>query len=133
MFPLRKKSGLTLPLNTVIGSYARIDAKISLLGGLRIDGAVGGNISSVGDANDTPMISKSGQVTGASKTGHLVLGGHVDGPVEAAGSIAVLEDGRLPGDVSYKSISIHVGGVVADTFAGAPLPDSGREFSSNRA
>ncbi len=133
MFPIRKKSGLTLHLNTVIGSYARIDGKISFVGGLRIDGEVCGNISSVGDANDTLMLSKSGKVTGAIKTGHLVLGGHVDGPVEAAGSIEVLEDGRLPGDVSYKSISIHVGGVVADTFADAPVPDSGREFSSNSA
>ena len=106
------KSNKPSPIDSLIGAGTTIEGNISFTGGLRIDGHVKGNVKASGNKPGTLVISELAKVEGNIDVAHVVVNGTVAGPVRATEYVELLPKARVTGDVSYKSIEIHVGAIV---------------------
>jgi cytoskeletal protein CcmA (bactofilin family) len=106
------KSSKPSPIDSLIGSGSTITGDVAFTGGLRVDGCVKGNIRSVGDKLGTLVLSEMAKVEGEIEVGHVVVNGTVAGPIRAREYLELLPKARVTGDVSYKTIEIHVGAIV---------------------
>lgn len=106
------KSNKPSPIDSLIGAGSTITGNVQFTGGLRIDGAVIGNIKAVGDKPGTLVLSEMARIEGEIDVGHIVINGTVAGPVRANEYLELLPKARVTGDVSYKTIEIHVGAVI---------------------
>lgn len=77
-------------------------------------------------------MGKSGNITGSVKAPHIVVGGHVSGPLHSAESIEIQEGACVVGDVFYKAIDIQAGGVLAAILAARGLA-GGRAVAAGTA
>jgi cytoskeletal protein CcmA (bactofilin family) len=106
------KSNKPSPIDSLIGVGSTITGNVQFTGGLRIDGCVIGNIKAVGDKPGTLVLSEMARIEGEIDVGHVVINGTVAGPVRANEYLELLPKARVTGDVSYKTIEIHVGAVI---------------------
>jgi len=106
------KTNKPSPIDSLIGVGTVIDGDISFSGGLRVDGTVHGNIKATGNKPGTLVLSELAKVEGEIDVAHVVVNGTVAGPVRATEYLELLPKARVTGDVSYKSIEIHVGAIV---------------------
>lgn len=106
------KTNKPSPIDSLIGVGSVIDGDISFSGGLRVDGTVRGNIKATGTKPGTLVLSELAKVEGEIDVAHVVVNGTVAGPVRATEYLELLPKARVTGDVSYKSIEIHVGAIV---------------------
>ncbi len=106
------KSNKPSPIDSLIGSGTTIEGNISFTGGLRIDGHVKGNVKAMGNKPGTLVLSELAKVEGEIDVAHVVINGTVAGPVRATEYVELLPKARVTGNVSYKSIEIHVGAIV---------------------
>lgn len=112
--------------DTILGVGVRIDGNINFAGVLRNQGDILGDISCDADPNGTIVVAKSGKVTGTIKAAHLVVSGRVDGHVESSESVDIQPGACVVGDVSYKNIAIHAGGVIDGTLIPMVLTEADR-------
>jgi cytoskeletal protein CcmA (bactofilin family) len=73
---------------------------------------VKGNITAVGDTPGTLVLSELAKVEGEIEVAHVVVNGSVAGPVKAREYLELMPKARVTGDVTYKTIEIHVGAIV---------------------
>jgi len=106
------KSNKPSPIDSLIGAGSIIEGNITFSGGLRVDGHVRGNIKATGSKPGTLVLSEIAKVEGEIDVAHVVINGTVAGPVRASEYVELLPKARVTGDVSYKSIEIHVGAIV---------------------
>ena len=106
------KTNKPSPIDSLIGSGTTIEGDISFSGGLRIDGHVKGNVKATGTKPGTLVISEMAKVEGEIDVAHVVINGTVAGPVRGSEYVELLPKARVTGNVSYKSIEIHVGAIV---------------------
>ena len=106
------KSNNSSPIDSLIGAGTTIEGDISFTGGLRIDGSVKGNVTATGSKPGTLVLSELAKVEGEINVAHVVINGTVAGPVRASEYVELLPKARVTGNVSYKSIEIHVGAIV---------------------
>ncbi len=106
------KSNKASPIDSLIGAGTTIDGDISFTGGLRIDGHIRGNVAATGKKPGTLVISELAKVEGDIDVAHVVINGTVAGPVRGTEYVELLPKARVTGNVSYKSIEIHVGAIV---------------------
>ena len=106
------KTNKPSPIDSLIGTGKTIDGDVSFTGGLRIDGHIRGNVRASGNKPGTLVISELAKVEGEIDVAHVVINGTVAGPVRASEYVELLPKARVTGDVSYKSIEIHVGAIV---------------------
>ena len=106
------KASKPSPIDSLIGAGSVIEGNISFSGGLRIDGHVKGNVKATGSKPGTLVLSELAKVEGEIDVAHVVVNGTVAGPVRASEYVELLPKARVTGDVSYKSIEIHVGAIV---------------------
>lgn len=106
------KSNKPSPIDSLIGAGSIIEGDITFSGGLRVDGHVRGNIKATGSKPGTLVLSEIAKVEGEIDVAHVVINGTVAGPVRASEYVELLPKARVTGDVSYKSIEIHVGAIV---------------------
>jgi len=106
------KSNKPSPIDSLIGAGTTIEGNISFVGGLRIDGAVRGDVKATGNKPGTLVISELAKVEGEIDVAHVVINGTVAGPVRATEYVELLPKARVTGDVAYKSIEVHVGAIV---------------------
>jgi len=106
------KASKPSPIDSLIGVGTTIDGSITFGGGLRVDGHIRGNVRSSGDKPGTLVLSETARVEGEIDVAHVVINGTVAGPVRAAEYVELLPKARVTGDVTYKSIEIHVGAIV---------------------
>jgi cytoskeletal protein CcmA (bactofilin family) len=106
------KSSKPSPIDSLIGAGTTITGDIAFVGGLRIDGQVRGNVRCGGNKPGTLVLSELGKVEGEIDVAHVVINGTVAGPVRATEYVELLPKARVTGDVTYKSIEIHVGAIV---------------------
>jgi len=99
-------------IDTLIGSSTRIEGNVLFSGGLRIDGAVRGNVSALPDQPGTIVLSEHARVDGEVQAAHIVVNGTINGPVHAGETLELQPSARVRGDVHYKSLEIHHGAVV---------------------
>jgi cytoskeletal protein CcmA (bactofilin family) len=100
------------PIDSLIGVGSTIEGDITFAGGLRVDGHVKGNIRASGNKPSTLVLSELARVEGEIEVAHVVINGTVAGPVRASEYVELLPKARVTGDVSYKSIEVHVGAIV---------------------
>ena len=106
------KSNKPSPIDSLIGAGTIIEGNIAFVGGLRIDGAVKGDVKASGNKPGTLVLSELSKVEGAIDVAHVVINGTVAGPVRASEYVELLPKARVTGDVAYKSIEVHVGAIV---------------------
>jgi cytoskeletal protein CcmA (bactofilin family) len=107
-----KSSNKPSPIDSLIGAGTIINGDINFTGGLRIDGTIKGNIKAVGDKPGTLVLSELAKVEGEIEVGHVVVNGTVAGPIRASEYLELMPKARVTGDVTYKTIEIHVGAIV---------------------
>jgi len=90
----------------------RVAGNVTFTGVLLVEGGVSGDLSCDADTKGTLVVGPSGHVAGAIKAPHIVVGGRVSGPSDSSESIEIQSGACLVGDMSYKEIEVHAGGVI---------------------
>lgn len=109
MFNKRKQP----PIRSLIAYGSQISGNFRFTDGLRIDGALVGDISSNEDQPSILVISESASVTGAIHADHIIINGAVKGPVHANLMLELQPKARIEGDVFYRALEMHQGAVVS--------------------
>ncbi|OIQ69069.1 polymer-forming cytoskeletal [mine drainage metagenome] len=100
------------PIKSLIAHGCQIDGCFSFVEGLRVDGALTGNISCKTEQPSILVISESAVVIGAIDADHIIINGRVDGPVNARVMLELQPKARIVGDVTYKALEMHQGATV---------------------
>ena len=108
----RKQSKPQSRIDSLIGAATRIEGNVFFNGGLRIDGAVRGNVCALPDQPGTIVLSEHARVDGEVQAAHIVVNGAINGPVHAAETLELQPGARVRGDVHYKSLEMHAGAIV---------------------
>jgi cytoskeletal protein CcmA (bactofilin family) len=112
MWERKKRSTPQKRIDSLIGAGTRVNGDVTFTGGLRIDGQVLGNVVAANGEPSTLVISEQAKVDGEIRVSHLVVNGTVNGPVVAVDYLELQGKARVIGDVSYKTLEMHVGAVV---------------------
>lgn len=108
----KKSTRVQNSIDTLIGVDTRIEGDIHFSGGLRVDGAVVGNVSEPNSSPSTLILSEHGRIDGAVNASKMIINGKVNGPVRASQFIELQSKARVIGDVYYKSLELHTGAVI---------------------
>ena len=108
----RRESKPQNRIDSLIGATTRIDGNLYFGGGLRIDGAVRGNVCALPDQPGTLVLSEHGRIEGEVRAEHIVINGTVNGPVFSGETLELQAGCRVKGDVHYKSVEVVRGAVV---------------------
>ena len=99
----------TPPIRTLIGEGTVITGEIRFADGLRIDGALRGDVQAIGDGRTLLVISEKARVHGKVRAGHVIINGSVEGPVIADDLLELQPKARIVGDVHYHALEMHQG------------------------
>ena len=119
MFNKRKQP----PIKSLIAHGCHIAGDFRFRDGLRIDGALTGDIHANEDQPSILVISESATVTGAIHADHIIVSGHVRGPVHAHLMLELQPKARIEGDVHYRALEMHQGAIIS----GQLRPQSGAD------
>jgi cytoskeletal protein CcmA (bactofilin family) len=123
----RNSAGVAAPKNTVetlIGRATRIDGDVSFSGGLRLDGAVAGNVRATGEDLSVLIVSEEGRIEGSVEVAHLVLNGSVTGDVVARERVELGPQSRVQGNVYYGVIEMAPGAQISGKLVHHPSTHS---------
>ncbi len=112
MFERKKHTAPQKRIDSLIGAGTVVHGDINFTGGLRIDGEVHGNVVSTNGEPSTLVISEQARVDGEIRVSHVVVNGSVNGPVAADDYLELQPKARVAGDVTYKTLEMHVGAIV---------------------
>jgi cytoskeletal protein CcmA (bactofilin family) len=99
-------------IDTLIGAETIVEGDVYFSGGLRVDGAINGNVNETGSKAGTLVLSERGRIEGSINVSHAVINGAVIGPVRASEYVELQAKSRVTGDVCYKTLEMHIGAVV---------------------
>lgn len=108
----RRESKPQNRIDSLIGATTRIEGNVFFSGGLRVDGAVRGNVAALPDQPGTLVISEQARVDGEVQAAHIVVNGTINGQVDARETLELQAGSRVKGDIHYKSIEIQQGAVI---------------------
>ena len=108
----KKANKIDNRIDTLIGVDTRIEGDLHFSGGLRVDGAIRGNVSEQNGSPSTIIVSEHGRIEGAVTAAKIVLNGKVIGPVKSSQFIELQTKARITGDLYYKSLEMHTGAVI---------------------
>lgn len=109
MFSKKKQPAI----RSLIAEGNLIEGNIQFIDGLRIDGAVVGNVRSGEDKTSILVISETASVTGEVHADHVIINGAVRGPVYARSMLELQPKARIEGDVYYTALEMHQGAIIA--------------------
>ncbi len=115
-------------IDSLIGATTRIEGNVIFTGGLRVDGMIRGNVSSVAEQPGTLVVSAEARIDGEVQAAHIVVNGSINGPVHAMETLELQAGSKVKGDVFYKSIEIHQGAVVEGRLVHHPAEMKGVEL-----
>jgi cytoskeletal protein CcmA (bactofilin family) len=101
------------PIKSLIAEGSHIAGNITFTDGLRVDGAVNGNIRAKDDLASILVISETASVTGEITADHIIVNGTVKGPVNARMMLELQPKARIEGDVHYAALEMHQGALIA--------------------
>ncbi|WP_137917363.1 polymer-forming cytoskeletal protein [Hydrogenophaga sp. 2FB] len=101
------------PIKSLIAQGTRIEGNVLFHDGLRIDGEVVGDIRASDERASILVISEVAVVTGQIHADHVIINGHVKGPVLAFELLELQPKARIEGDVSYKALEMHQGATIS--------------------
>jgi cytoskeletal protein CcmA (bactofilin family) len=100
------------PLKSLIAHGSQIVGNIVFADGMRVEGAVIGNIR----ANEGPasilVISESAHVVGEITADHIIVNGSVKGPIHARMMLELQPNARIEGNVKYAAMELHQGALI---------------------
>jgi cytoskeletal protein CcmA (bactofilin family) len=99
-------------IDALIGAGTTVRGDIVFEGGLRVDGTVIGNITVTDGKPGTLVVSEAARVDGRIEVTHVVINGMVNGPVVAKDYLELQAKARIVGDVSYRTVEMHIGAVI---------------------
>ncbi len=99
-------------IDSLIGATTRIEGNVFFSGGLRVDGAVRGNVAALPDQPGTLVLSEHARIDGEVQAAHVVVNGTINGPVDSRETLELQASSRVKGDIHYKSIEIQQGAVI---------------------
>ena len=108
----KKANKIDNRIDTLIGVDTRIEGDLHFSGGLRLDGAIRGNVSEQNGTPSTLILGEHGKIEGAITAAKIVLVGKVTGPVKSIQFIELQATARIVGDLHYKSLEMHTGAVI---------------------
>lgn len=100
------------PIKSLVAQGSRIEGHYFFSEGLRIDGELVGDIRAQGQQASILVIAETASVTGEIHAGHVIVNGHVKGPVLASEVLELQPKARIEGDVTYKALEMHQGAVI---------------------
>ena len=99
-------------IDCLIGAGTTVDGNVSFTGGLRVDGIVRGNVATANGETGTLVVSEHARIDGEIKVSHAVINGTVNGPITADDFLELQAKARIVGDISYRTLEMHLGAVV---------------------
>ena len=112
MWERKKHSTPQKRIDSLIGAGTVVSGDVTFTGGLRIDGRIHGNVVAANGEPSTLVISEQAQIDGEIRVSHIVINGSVNGPVLANDYLELQPKARVAGDVTYKTLEMHVGAIV---------------------
>ena len=112
MWGHRKRSTPQKRIDSLIGAGTVVSGDVTFTGGLRIDGRVQGNVLAANGEPSTLVLSEQAKVDGEVRVSHMVINGTVNGPLIANDYLELQPKARVVGDVTYKTLEMHVGAVI---------------------
>ena len=100
------------PIRTLIGEGTVIRGELVFTDGLRIDGEVQGDVLASAQGYSILVISEKAKVVGQVKAGHVIINGHVTGPVQADNLLELQPKAVIVGDVKYEALEMHQGATI---------------------
>jgi cytoskeletal protein CcmA (bactofilin family) len=100
------------PIRTLIGEGTVIRGELMFADGLRIDGEVQGDVIANPQENSILVISEKARVLGKVKAGHVIINGHVTGPVQSTALLELQPKAVIVGDVKYEALEMHQGATI---------------------
>lgn len=107
-----KKAAPQKRIDSLIGAGTIVEGDVTFSGGLRIDGTVRGHVATVDNQPATLVISEQATIDGEVRVSHVVINGTVRGPVMANDYLELQAKARVNGDVTYRTLEMHVGAIV---------------------
>jgi cytoskeletal protein CcmA (bactofilin family) len=107
-----KKNAAQKRIDSLIGAGTLVEGDVTFSGGLRIDGRVKGDVIAAAGEPSTLVVSAQARVDGEIRVSHVVVNGQVNGPITANDYLELQSKARILGDVSYKTLEMHVGAVI---------------------
>ena len=92
-------------MESVIAADLTIEGKIEGSGHVRLVGKFKGDVQVEGDLT----IEKGAKVTGSVRAGTVIVGGELEGNIESATRVELLESGMINGDVKAGSLTVAAG------------------------
>ena len=112
------------PIKSLIAHGSHITGTVKFTDGLRIDGALVGDIRANEDQPSILVVSETATVTGAVYADHIIISGTVKGPVYASMMLELQPKARIEGDVSYRALEMHRGATIAGHLRPQALADA---------
>ena len=99
-------------IDSLIGAGTTVEGDVTFTGGLRVDGTIRGQVSTVDGDPATLVVSEQARIVGEVRVSHVVINGSVTGPVTANDYLELQAKARVNGDVTYRMLEMHVGAIV---------------------
>ena len=112
MWDRRKRTAPQTRIDSLLGAGTVVSGDVTFAGGLRIDGKVNGSVIAAPGEPSTLVISEQAVVDGEIRVSHIVINGKVVGPVVADGHLELQPKALVVGDVTYRTLEMHVGAVL---------------------
>jgi cytoskeletal protein CcmA (bactofilin family) len=93
-------------LETIVGNDTRVAGKVSVKGTIRIDGIVEGDVQA-----DWVVVGETGKILGNTRTRGMVVGGSVEGNIEATETVELREKSTMVGEIDTPKLAISEGAV----------------------
>jgi cytoskeletal protein CcmA (bactofilin family) len=100
-------------IRSLIADGNQISGNIQFTDGLRIDGAIVGDVRSGDEKHSLVVISETASVTGEIHADHVIINGTVHGPVYARQMLELQPRARIEGDVHYTALEMHQGAIIS--------------------
>lgn len=101
------------PIRSLIADGSQIEGNFQFVDGLRVDGAIRGDLRGQPDQPSLLVISETATVTGQIHADHVIINGTVKGPVYAAILLELQPKARIEGDIHYAALEMHQGAIIA--------------------
>jgi cytoskeletal protein CcmA (bactofilin family) len=114
-----KKPAPQKRIDSLIGAGTIVEGDVTFSGGLRVDGTIRGRVATVDNQPATLVLSEQAKIDGEVRVSHVVINGAVTGPVTANDYLELQAKARVNGDVTYRTLEMHVGAIVQGKLAHA--------------
>ena len=96
-------------VDTLLGENSSFNGDIEFSGGLRIDGIVRGNVTTLDATNGLLVVSETGEVEGDITVPHIIINGTVHGNVISSEHVELQKCARITGDIQYQGVEMQLG------------------------